>query len=340
MAADYEPPINTKALPTVAAAGSARRKWQFSLRGVAIVVLVLCIVLAIAAQFPRVSAFTASMTLLVLIPLVVVALVRSLLLRLGLGDRPGAGEVGASHGRIARILLAPLEWLGLWQPTPAPSILSSLTTAILSMLTLIGLWPAARELGLQAALLSLQPMAYYSWENAGNSVVEAFSSGGYWLRLWQWEAWSADRWWLLFWAILIGWLLASAPFRRWLKAEPVPATLARFLAFAPWIIVLECCFLIGVWIESPNTVPEPSTGFVVGIFDWSLWDWDCWQNRGWLIRGAVPTFVAGTMFFLNVLRRQWPWALLAALLLVPVALLLSVACTVAYQNGWPPLFQR
>jgi hypothetical protein len=109
MAADFEPPFNTKAIPTAAPAGSARRKWQFSLRGAAIVVLVLCILLAIAGQFPRVSAFTASMTLLVLVPLVVVARVRSLLLRLGLGDRHVAGEDGASRGRIARILLSPLE---------------------------------------------------------------------------------------------------------------------------------------------------------------------------------------------------------------------------------------
>jgi hypothetical protein len=54
------------------------------------------------------------------------------------------------------------------------------------------------------------------------------------------------------------------------KSERVTATLARFLAFAPWFIFLELALLIGVWIESPNTIPEPSTGFVVGIFSWDL----------------------------------------------------------------------
>ena len=106
---------------------------------------------------------------------------------------------------------------------------------------------------------------------------------------------------------------------------------------APWLIVLEVAFLIGVWIESPNTVPEPSTGFVVGIFSWDLWHWDCWLDRGWLIRGALPTFIAGFVFFASVLRWWRVASVIAALVLVPVALLLSVACTVAYQNGAPPL---
>jgi hypothetical protein len=306
---------------------------------VAIVGFVLCIGLAIAAQFPRFSAFVGSMTLLALFPLVVVGLLRSLVARLGrtVDDRRASDAVRADRGPIARAIVGPLEWLGLWQPTPAPSLVSGLVTAIVSMITLVGLWPAAREIGLNASLLSLQPTAFYSWEMAARSVTEAFSSPRYWLRLWQWEAWSAGRWWLLLCAILLAWLLVSAPFRLWLKSESASATLARFFAFAPWIIVLEYCFLIGVWVESPNTVPEPSTGFVVGIFNWNLWHWDCWLDRGWLIRGAVPTYVAAVVFFTNVLRRRWPFALIAAVALVPVALVLSVACTVAYQNGWPPL---
>ena len=168
-------------------------------------------------------------------------------------------------------------------------------------------------------------------------MSEAFSSGRYWLRLWQWEAWSAGRWWLLFGAILLAWLALSIPLRRRLKLEPATATLARFLSFAPWIIVLEFAFLIGVWIKTPSVVPEPSTGFVVGIFSWDLWHWDCWLDREWLIRGALPTFVAGAVFFMGVLRWRWPIAVVAAIILIPIALMLSVACTVAYQNGFPKL---
>ena len=111
--------------------------------------------------------------------------------------------------------------------------------------------------------------------------------------------------------------------------------LSRFLAFAPWLVVLEMSFLIGVWLRGPTTVPEPSTGFVVGIFSWDLWHWDCWLDRGWLVRGAVPTLLAGYVFFARVLRWPRPAALVAAAVLVPLALMLSVACTVAYQRGFP-----
>ncbi len=310
----------TAELPSQHNSPQPRRRWQFSLRGLAICVFVLCILLAIAAQFPRQSSFAVSMALLLLLPLVVVALVRALVTRIGLKDS-------------AR------QWLGLWPPEPAPSLAAGLATAIISMLVLVGLWPLMREIGLVLSLLAWQPIARYTytWADAGRSMSEAFFSSRYWLRLWQWEAWSAGRWWLLFGAILLAWLALSMPLRRRLKLEPVSATLARFLAFAPWIIVLEFAFLIGVWIESPSTVPEPSTGFVVGIFSWNLWHWDCWLDRDWLVRGALPTFVAGAVFFAGVLRWHWPAAIVAAIVLIPIALLLSVACTVAYQHGLPPL---
>lgn len=144
------------------------------------------------------------------------------------------------------------------------------------------------------------------------------------------------RWWLLFGTITLLWVAVSLPLKRWLKIGSTLGILARFLAFAPWFIVLEVAFLIGVWINSPNTVPEPSTGFVVGIFSWDLWHWDCWLDRGWLIRGALPTSLAGTVFFAGVVQWRWPFAFFAAMLLVPVALMMSVACTVAYQHGFPP----
>jgi hypothetical protein len=311
-----------------------RPRWQFSLRGMVICVFVLCILLAIAAQFPRQSSFAAGMTLLLLFPLIVVALLRATT------DPKRQREIGLAEasGWRRRLMVRPLCWLGLWQGATAPTLPTSLIVAALSMLTLVGLWPLLREVGLVVSLLARQPVATYTytWADAGRSMSEAFSSSRYWLRLWQWEAWSAGRWWLLFGAILLAWLTLSMPLRRRLKLEPLSATLARFLAFAPWIIVLEVAFLIGVWIESPSTVPEPSTGFVVGIFDWKLWHWDCWLDREWLVRGALPTFLAGAVFFAGVLRWRWPVAIVAAIVLIPIALLLSVACTVAYQNGLPP----
>jgi hypothetical protein len=228
-----------------------------------------------------------------------------------------------------------VHWLGLGQSEIAPSLAAGFTTAVLSTVTLIGLWPALREIGLQLAIASFQPLEQFTWKDAARSMTNAFASREYWLRLWEWEAWSIGRWWLLFVAITLLWLAASSSLVRRLKSDRLWQTLARFLAFAPWLIVLEVSFLIGVWIEEPLIVPEPSTGFVVGIFSWDLWHWDCWLDRRWLVRGALPTFLAGSVFFAGVLRWRWPAAVAAALVLIPIALVLSVACTVAYRHGLP-----
>lgn len=187
------------------------------------------------------------------------------------------------------------------------------------------------------ALATVRPLEQ-TREFAISSVLQAFSSGGYWVRLWRWELWAVGRWWILFGAIVLSWLAVSSAAPRWLRRERALQTIARFLAFAPWLMVLEMAFLIGVWIESPLTVPEPSTGYVVGIYSWDLWRWDCWLDRRWLIRGALPTLIVGCVFFVQVLRWPWPAGAVAAVLLIPLALILSIAGTVAYTYEFPPLF--
>ena len=316
----------------------SRRRWQFSLRAMLFFVLVVSIVFKIASRFPRQSTFTLSMTFLLLFPLVIVGVLRAPFVRFG----TIAKHRCPPDGPIASMLLRSLRFLGLWQPEDAPSLVAGLTTALISTLALVGLWPLIREIGLNLSLATLQPMGYgpYTWGDATRSMMEIFPTARYWVRVWQWEAWALGRWWLLFGIIVLAWLAVSVPFKRWLKIDRASSTLARFLAFAPWFIVLEVAFLIGVWIESPATVAEPSTGFVVGIFSWDLWHWNCWLDRGWLIRGALPTFVTAGVFFVGVLRWRWPHAVVAALILVPIALILSVACTVAYQNGFPQLLLR
>jgi hypothetical protein len=308
------------------------RRWQFSLRAVLLCILGLSIVLAIASQFPRQSAFTVSMTLLLLFPLVVADLLLRPFDRLGITLKPPS----SSESAVVNRLLRPFRLLR--QSDNAPSLIAGGTIAILSTLSLVGLWPPLREIGLNLSLFAIQPIPNYTYSSndAVRSIADALSSAPYWSRLWQWELWSVGRWWLLFGAITGVWLISSSSFLR-SNAGRARQILARFLAFAPWFIVLEVAFLIGVWIESPNTVPEPSTGFVVGIFSWDLWHWDCWLDRGWLIRGVLPTFIAGVVFFRQVLRWRWTAAVIVALIVVPIALLLSVACTVAYQNGFPPL---
>lgn len=277
------------------------------------------------------------MTVLMLVPLVVAAALRALIVRLWkIPCNKLHEETRAGHGSITKALVLLPRRLGLCPRENGPSLIAGLATGIISTVTLVGLWPAIREIGLMMSPTSTQSVSE-TWQNALQGVPVAFSRIRYWPRLWKWEIWSLGRWWLMFGVIVLSWLAISLPCNRGQYIHRTSRTLARFLAFAPWFIVLELAFLIGVWIESPNTVPEPSTIFVVGIFSWDLWHWDCWLDRGWLIRGAIPTFIAGVVFFAAVFRWWWVLSAIAAIILVPVALLLSVACTVAYQNGLPPL---
>lgn len=69
--------------------------------------------------------------------------------------------------------------------------------------------------------------------------------------------------------------------------------------------------------------------FVAGVFSWDLWHWDCWLNQRWLVRGALPTFVATLVFARAILGLRWWVACVLAVLLIPVALTLSIAWSVA-----------
>jgi hypothetical protein len=317
------------------------RQFQFSLRAVFGGMFILAIVLGTGSQqFPRQWTFAVLMSLLLLFPLAVASALRTAAVRLGLiSDSWRTQRQGGRERRILSLLRRLFQYLGLCQPADCPSPASGFVVAVLSSVTLAALWPVIREIGLwMMAFVGGWPVAKVLRIYAMRDIPQTLLSGRYWLRLGRWELWSLGRWWLLFGAVLCLWLVLSSPFRRWLGCEPWSRTLARFLLFAPWLIVLEVAFLIGVWIESPNTVPEPSTGFVVGIFSWDLWHWDCWMNRGWLIRGGLPAFAAGCAFFTKVLRWRWLAAAIASLILIPIALTLSVACTVAYQWGLPPAF--
>lgn len=321
--------------PPQNAPARSRGQWQFSLRVVLLCALISSIVFAIVSQFPRQSAFTFLMTVLMIFPLAVVAALRVPLVRLGWipGDELDR-EGTAAKQSMTNVLLRPLRLLGLCQRNNGTSLIDGFATAFLSTATLVGLWPAIRVIGLLMALTSVQSISE-TWEYAVRIVPGVFSNGGYWVQISRWEAWSLGRWWLLFGAIMVAWLMVSFPLNRDHFVRRTFHTLARFLAFTPWLIVLEVAFLIGVWIKSPETVPEPSTGFVVGIFSWNLWRWDCWLDSGWLLRGAIPTFIAGVVYFASVLRWGWVASVIAAVILIPTALMLSVACTVAYQNGLP-----
>ena len=313
---------------------NGQRRYQFSLRAILLTVTVLALLLAIAVQFPRHSAFTVLMAGLLLLPLAVTNAIRVVVIRLGFIPDCWTWQPFGSRRLLVSGPARLFRYLGLSYADDCPPLTAASTIAAISTLVVVGLWPVIRELGLMFALASYRSDVF-SLEYAGSSMTEAFTRSGYWLRLWKWELWSFSRWWLLFGGMLLLWMVVSAPF----SGRPANARrtcfLARFLAFAPWLVVLEMVFLIGVWIREPNVVPEPSTGFVAGIFSWDLWHWDCWLDRGWLIRGAVPTLLVGYVFFARVIGWPRPVGLIAAVILVPIALMLSVACTVAYQNGFP-----
>jgi hypothetical protein len=318
---------------------ASRRSYQFSLRTILLVTTVLAVALALLPQMPRWATGIAAFAMFLVFPLLVASLFRQGLVWLGLFEDHWTGD--EPYGRsLAGLPRDCLRGLGLVRAdaSKSPSLRDALLIAALYSLTLVGLWPALREIGLQISMSTFHSGGW-TLTSAWQSFAEAIASGGYWLRLIKWETWSLGRWWLLFGLLTLLVLdlsqLESRLFSRTGWRLPVVETIARWLAFAPWLVALEMAFLIGVWIRSPNTVPEPSTGFVVGIFNWSLWHWDAWLDRGWLVRGAVPTIIVASVFFVQVTRWHWWEALLAAILLVPVALLLSIATTVAYQHGFP-----
>ncbi|MCU0880729.1 MAG: hypothetical protein MUF06_23410 [Pirellulaceae bacterium] len=316
-----------------------RRRYQFSLWTILVVTTVVAVTLGAFLQLPRWLIGYALFALFLVFPLFVASLVRQGLVWFGLlADLWTADEpYGRSVAGLARDCLRGLG-LARAKGAKSPSLRDSLLIAAIYSLTLVGLWPALREIGLQISMSTFHSGGW-TLTSAWQSFAEAVASGGYWLRLIKWESWSLGRWWLLFGLLTLLMLALAQLVSRLLSRPgwrlPVAETLARWLAFAPWLVALEMAFLIGVWIRSPNTVPEPSTGFVVGIFNWGLWHWDAWLDHGWLVRGAVPTIIVASVFFVEVTR--WPWwlALVAAILLIPVTLLLSIATTVAYQNGFP-----
>jgi hypothetical protein len=188
--------------------------------------------------------------------------------------------------------------------------------AVLVSALIVALWPVAREVGLLVLYL-WKFRSQIDWSYVlSEEMLGVLAIPRYWRRLCTWEAFSLSRWWLLFGTLTLGWCLASG---RRAGAAASGTYVRRLLLFAPWLALLELAFLAGIWVDHQNVVPEPSTIFV------SAWSWTRWMWRDWLIRGAVPTFVVGVLFFRTVLGSRWFLAVLCAVLLVPVGLCGSVA---------------
>jgi hypothetical protein len=151
-----------------------------------------------------------------------------------------------------------------------------------------------------------------------------------------WEAASQSHWWLHF-AILgiIGTSLVAICGGAWKVTE----RLRRFLLFAPWLMLLDLMLLFASWMLQPTTVPEPSTGFVVGIFRWDLWHWDCWLDSFWLLRASLPCALVAAVFFHRVFDANWIVSLACGMLSIPLAISGCIATSVFFNDlltrfGW------
>jgi hypothetical protein len=266
-------------------------------------------------------------TLLALVPLACINLLAITIAWI----MPGSRDVGSAVQDLRWWAPHRILWLaGAAQP---PLFRSAIPLAVVSTLVLVILWPYLREFGLAVSVMISEGVV------SGWPILTAIPSiltdhGRQW-RVCRWEAWAMLRWWLLFGAWATLWLVTSWPLRTRRKLESPVDCYRRFFAFAPWIVVLELLFLVGVWIDSHNTVPEPSTGFVEGIFSWGLWRWDCWKGAVWITRGWLPTWIIASIFARYVLRWRWAPAVVSAACAVPIALDLSVAWTVWYSHALP-----
>jgi hypothetical protein len=219
-------------------------------------------------------------------------------------------------------------------PEP-PAIVPAAIIALAVTFILPLMWAFLRELGLACAVALSQGFS---------SSASIFAQLPLYLtpeallgRLFRWELFALWRWWILFGLIAALWIVVAWPLRRRRPLEPAWTTVRRLLAFAPWIAVLEIAFLVGVWTLRANVVPEPSTGFVEGIFSWDRWHWHGWLGVTWINRGLLPTLLVASLFFRYVLRWRWLPAIAVATCLVPLALTLSIAWTVLYQHPEPLL---
>ncbi len=211
-----------------------------------------------------------------------------------------------------------------------PTWMMTVSIAVASMVVTAALWGLLRELGSSVAVGLSQ-----GWTR-GMNVFDAkiMTDGAFQTRMFRWEVFSLTRWWLLFSLLTVVGLAIALVRRRTSTLEPA-AIVRRLLAFGPWMVLLETAMLVGVWTTDPQVVPEPSTGFVEGIFGWDKWHWDCWRASVWINRGLIATIVVGYVFCWKVLRWRWPAALAAAVCIMPAALMMSVAWTVLYQHPDP-----
>ena len=304
---------------------------QFGLGPSLVTVTALAILFAVCVRIPRPTllqtlrtapTLVAFSTLFALVPLTCINLVCVAVSHLLPGrNRDAVATLGLR-------VIAPHRLLWQAAGSTAPSLGIAMLMAFACTLVLSLLWSFMREFGLGVALMlsdgfspGLQILA---------EIPKLMSDGAFVWRLFRWEFFSLLRWWILLGSLVTLWVAVAWPIRKRYNFESASQCYSRLFAFAPWLVVIETAFLVGVWTHRDIVVPEPSTGFVEGVFSWNLWHWDCWHGVVWINRGFIPTLAIATLFFRNVLRWSWPSAVASAACTIPVALLLSVAWSVLY----------
>lgn len=223
---------------------------------------------------------------------------------------------------IPVVLLRPRRSLGFAGRAAAVPTSRAVVFAAATTLMVVVAWLPVRQF-LGGVALGFAWGSARAWAHSIHpSTLARLKNPTLWYRLATWEAWSIGRWWLLF------GVLTLIAFRRGQTApggrSPLAAATHRLLLFVPWIGVLELGYLIGVWINSPDTVPEPSTVFITD------WTWDGWLRAVWLTRGVGPTLAVGLVFFRCVLRWGWWAAIAGAAVLTPIAINLSLLWSLLY----------
>jgi hypothetical protein len=286
----------------------SNRRWQFGLRSIFLAITGMAVLLLVDRTLPGAAAMfflwwafvAAFWTLagLATVPIWLVAM-------------PRHGETRST--RLTGAMRTPFEVLR--GNTPNWASTTSLLCMAMAYSALLALtWRVWKFVGLEVATSispEIEPQLAWDWTSCFQRIS---LSAPYWLPIWP--AWDQLRWWLLFGTLAI--IVAVWHDARH-AAQPGGMVRRRFLAFVPWIAVLELGYLCGVWVDDPFIVPEIST----------IWGYDLDEplepltSRLWLARGVLPTLVVAFVFFRQVVHAGWKWAILFSIALVPAALVLS-----------------
>jgi hypothetical protein len=310
---------------------SSNRRWQFSVRTMFAVIAVLGLLMAINRHMPGGAWIVLSWPGFVIsfwfaaslasVPVWLVAAWR---------------REKTTTSRLSIALRAPFQVLAGRAPE-WDGLLGLVAMGIIASVLLPVTWIAWRQLGMIVSASATNAfagdptstparMAEWRW-----SELKTIFHWGAWQRMAFSEAWSQVRWWLLF-GMLTG---IGRVFQREVPSinSQTGSLARRLLAFVPWIAVLELGFLCGGWLFSPTSAVEPNPIFMhepqwnLGI---NLTPWEPSARNFWLLRGTVPTALAGFVFFRRVLRFDYFWAIALSIALVPAAISWSIVWSWIY----------